>query len=99
MWKSLCMSFLFRCDLQAISKVCGKGGKRRYRFPGFPHTAISSALFSRFTLYTGIRSRSKSFALACCIRRAASVSLTVPRSGDGGGDQPPSQSAVGWRHG
>src|ERR1035437_3720980 len=27
----------------SISKVCGKGGKQHYRFPGFPHTVISTA--------------------------------------------------------
>jgi hypothetical protein len=27
----------------SISKVCGKGGKQHYRFPGFPSTVISTA--------------------------------------------------------
>jgi hypothetical protein len=36
MWESLGMMLLLGDAEGAISKVCGKGGKRRYRFPGFP---------------------------------------------------------------
>jgi hypothetical protein len=76
MWISPRMIFIFRCTLLAISKVCGKGGKTRsIVFPGFPQTAISSALLPSYRSYVLSRNRSNSFAFASCIRRAASVSL------------------------
>src|ERR1035438_9123857 len=37
----------------SISKVCGKGGKQHYRFPGFPHTVISTACFDHRELSGG----------------------------------------------
>jgi hypothetical protein len=43
MWKSA----------SSISKVCGKGGKQHYRFPGFPHTVISTACFDHRELSGG----------------------------------------------
>jgi hypothetical protein len=36
----------------SISKVCGKGGKQHYRFPGFPQTAISTVRFQCCALVT-----------------------------------------------
>jgi hypothetical protein len=36
MWESLRMFFIVLCNVGAIPKVCGKGGKQHHRFPGFP---------------------------------------------------------------
>src|SRR5712691_11228484 len=42
----------------SISKVCGKGGKQHHRFPGFPHTVISTACLDHLGLSGGALHRS-----------------------------------------
>jgi len=60
----------------SISKVCGRR-KRRYRFPCFPSTVISTVRFHSCGVQADFLIFSNMVLLASCIRRAASVSLLV----------------------
>ena len=57
--------WMLRPEWTLRSKVCGKGGKQHYRFPGFPQTVISTAC----SITANCQRRSSRFIVQSCSNR------------------------------